>query len=178
MRQFEDMKAILFSVARVLALIGFAGLLLLAVLTTLDVSLRWGFSYPIQGVNDVSSVVMAAVIAACIPANLKNKQSISVDVLGKALGGRVRRGLDAFASLCTAIFIGLMAWQFIPYTAGLFENGQRTWVLEWPVWPWWAFATGCTMLALAVQVFVLLSDMVVVVLGVDALPEAPSKEHG
>ena len=66
------------AVARGLALIGFTGLLILALMTTLDVLLRWLFKAPIQGVNDISSVVMAVVIAACIPANLAFNQNIRV----------------------------------------------------------------------------------------------------
>ncbi len=160
----------LFSVARILALVGFAGLLVLAILTTLDVVLRWGFSNPINGVNDVSSVVMAVVIAACIPLNLANKQSISVDVLGSALGRRSRLILEAFASLCTTAFIVMMAWQFIPFAADLYDTGQRTWVLAWPVWPWWWFATGSICLAAVVQVFVLLVDIGLAVRGRTAEP--------
>ena len=166
MPRLGNLKAVLFSTARILALVGFSGLLVLAILTTLDVSLRWGFAYPIHGVNDVSSVVMAVVIAACIPSNLINKQSISVQVLGNAVGTKGSRFIDAFASLCTMIFVALMAWKFFPYAAGLFENGQRTWVLEWPVWPWWFFATACVVLAALVQFVVLLGDIALALRGV------------
>ncbi len=159
MMQLGIIRSFFFSTARVLALVGFAGLLVLALLTTLDVALRWLFGYPIHGVNDVSSVVMAVVIAACIPSNLVNKQSISVEVLGNSVGIRARLCIHAFSSLCTTVFIVLMAWKFVPYAADLFENGQRTWVLAWPVWPWWYFATGCIILAAVVQTLVLLSDI-------------------
>jgi len=165
MLRFAKLKQTLFSAARVLALVGFSGLLILATLTTLDVTLRWGFSCPIHGVNDVSSVVMAVVIAACIPSNLINKQSISVEVLGGAVGTRGKRFIDAFASLCTLIFVALMAWKFFPYAAGLFENGQRTWVLEWPVWPWWFFATASVVMAALVQFIVLIDDIILALRG-------------
>lgn len=71
-----------YALARVLALVGFTGLLVLALMTTSDVLMRWLFKAPLQGVNDVSSVVMAVVIAACIPANLAMKQNIRVEVFG------------------------------------------------------------------------------------------------
>lgn len=159
MERYQQLKTWLYSAVRALALVGFGGLLVLAVLTTLDVLLRWAFAYPIHGVNDVSSVVMAVVIASCIPSNLVNKQSISVEVLGNFFGPRGRRAITAFASLCTTIFIVLMAWQFIPYAADLYENGQRTWVLAWPVWPWWFFAAGAIVVAAVVQIVVFLSDV-------------------
>lgn len=177
MMRYESLKTLLFSAARVLALVGFGGLLVLAILTTLDVFLRWAFAYPIHGVNDVSSVVMAVVIAACIPSNLINKQSISVEVLGNVLGPRGRMVIVAFASLCTTVFIVLMAWQFVPYAADLYENGQRTWVLAWPVWPWWYFATGCIVVAAVVQVMVLLSDVGTVFWGPNRATPQPDKEE-
>ena len=132
---------------------------MLAIMTALDVLLRWLFSFPLHGVNDVSAVVMAVVISACIPINLAAKQNITVDVVGAALGPRIDRILDAFASLVTFGFIALVAWQFIPYAAGLRETGERTWVLGWPVWPWWTAAAALMALAALVQFFVLIADI-------------------
>ena len=152
--------------SRTLALIGFFGLLVLASMTSLDVLLRWLFSAPIQGVNDVSSVVMAVVIAACIPANLAMKQNITVEVFGNLGGGRIHSALEVFASLLTFVFIVLIAWRFIPYTTSLWVNGDRTWVLAWPVWPWWAVASMMMVLAALVQFFVLVAD-------VSAMPSMP-----
>lgn len=145
--------------ARALALVGFTGLLILALMTTLDVLLRWLFKAPLQGVNDVSSVVMAVVIAACIPANLAMKQNIRVEVFG-ALGGRfVHKLLEAFSSILTLVFILLIAWQFVPYAASLKAGGDRTWVLGWPVWPWWSVAAVMMWLAAFVQTMVLATDI-------------------
>jgi TRAP-type transport system small permease protein len=146
--------------SRVIALIGLFGLLALACMTTLDILLRWLFRAPIHGVNDVSSVVMAVVIAACIPANLAMKQNISVEVLGSFGGVRFRRFLNVVASICTLVFIVLMAWRFLPYAEGLRQTGDRTWVLGWPVWPWWMASTALIMLAAIVQVMVTALDVI------------------
>lgn len=151
--------------ARALALVGFFGLLVLASMITLDVLLRWLFNAPLQGVNDVSAVVMAVVIAACIPANLAMKQNIKVEVLGAIGGPRLHRVLDVFASVLTLIFIVLMAWQFIPFANGLRETGERTWVLAWPVWPWWTATAVMMVLAVIVQAIVLILDVVELLAG-------------
>ncbi|WP_010139806.1 TRAP transporter small permease [Oceanicola sp. S124] len=162
------------SLARGLALLGFVGLLVLALMTTLDVGLRWLFKAPIQGVNDVSSVVMAVVISACIPANLAMKQNIRVEVFG-ALGGRwLDRLLEVLSSALTMVFILLIAWQFVPYALSLHENGDRTWVLGWPVWPWWSVATVMVCLAAFVQAMVLLLDLMALFGGQD--PHRPETE--
>lgn len=147
------------ALARRLALLGFTGLLILALMTTADVLLRWLFKAPIQGVNDVSSVVMAVVIAACIPANLAMKQNIRVEVFG-SLGGRgVGQLLECLSSILTLVFIALIAWEFLPYAAALKANGDRTWVLGWPVWPWWSVAAVMIWLAVFVQAMVALFDL-------------------
>lgn len=159
------------SASRVIALIGLFGLLALAAMTTLDILLRWLFSAPLHGVNDVSSVVMAVVIAACIPANLAMKQNIAVEVLGNFGGVRFRRLLDVVASVCTLVFIVLMAWRFLPYAEGLRQTGDRTWVLAWPIWPWWMASTLLIMLAALVQVVVTAVDVIALVRGTPIEPQ-------
>tara|TARA_R110002110_G_scaffold61833_11_gene173085 strand:- start:458 stop:991 length:534 start_codon:yes stop_codon:yes gene_type:complete len=145
--------------ARALALIGFTGLLLLALMTTLDVLLRWLFQAPLQGVNDISSVVMAVVIAVCIPANLAMKQNIKVEVFGTVGGKTLHDFLEVLASTLTLVFITIIAWQFVPYASGLRETGDRTWVLGWPVWPWWSVAAMMMWFAALIQLTVLLDDL-------------------
>ena len=43
----------------VAALVGFCGLLLLALMTSLDVLARWLFNQPLHGVNDLSAIALA-----------------------------------------------------------------------------------------------------------------------
>lgn len=148
-----------YALARVLALVGFTGLLVLALMTTSDVLMRWLFKAPLQGVNDVSSVVMAVVISACIPANLAMKQNIRVEVFGSIAGPRTKALLEVFSSALTFALIALMAWQFVGYVDALKANGDRTWVLGWQVWPWWSVATVMLWLAAFVQAMVLIIDI-------------------
>ncbi|WP_372530050.1 TRAP transporter small permease [Oricola sp.] len=134
-----------------LSLVGFVGLFLLAIMSTLDALMRSFFSAPIHGVNDVSAVVMAVVIASCIPANLSGRKNITVEVLGAAFGLRADRVLRLFASIVVLVFVSLMAWEFVPYTKVIFESGRQTWVLAWPIWPWWSVATVFLAFAALVQ---------------------------
>jgi TRAP-type C4-dicarboxylate transport system permease small subunit len=157
-----------------LALIGFVGLVVLASMTTLDALLRSFFSAPIQGVNDVSAVVMAVVIASCIPANLAQRKNISVEVLGAVLGVRPNRWLRLFSSLVVLIFIAAMAWQFVPFTQGLHDSNRRTWVLAWTVWPWWGAATAFLVYAAIIQASNVVHDVMDLIRGTDAgVPPPP-----
>jgi len=167
-----------------LALIGFAGLVVLASMTTMDALLRSFFSAPIQGVNDVSAVVMAVVIASCIPANLAERKNISVEVLGGVLGVRPNRWLRLLSSLVVLIFIAVMAWQFVPFTQGLHDSNRRTWVLAWTVWPWWGAATVFLVYATVIQLSNVVHDVMDLVRGTDAglrpspkVSTLPGEEH-
>lgn len=143
----------------ILALVGFAGLLILAMMVTLDILLRFFFDYPLQGVNDVSAVVMAVVIAACIPQCLMLKQNISIEVLGSVSPRPVQLLLNLFASLAVLLFFALMVWEFVPYSIAITERGEKTWVLQWPVGPWWWIATSLLSVAVLAQFVVALTDL-------------------
>jgi TRAP-type C4-dicarboxylate transport system permease small subunit len=148
------------NVSRAMALIGFFGLLVLALMTTLDVGSRWLFGAPIHGVNDVAALVMAVVIAACMPANLAARQNITMAFLGNALGPRCKAFLDGVGGLFTLVFVGLMAWQFIHYSIEITNSGQTTWVLRLPIAPGWWIATALLLISVPVQLVVVLFDFV------------------
>lgn len=145
-------------VSRAMALIGFLGLLILALMTSVDITSRWLFGAPLHGVNDVSAIVMAVVIAACVPANLAARQNITVEFLGNMLGPRGKAFLDGFGGLFTLAFIALMAWQFIPYSMEVTLSGQTTWVLKLPIAPGWWIATALLLISVPVQLVIVLFD--------------------
>ena len=146
-------------VNRVLALIGFCGLLLLALMTSVDVLARWLLNMPLHGVNDLSAVALAVIIAACLPANLAERQNITVELVGNGLGGRSKACLDAFGSFATLVFVSLMAWRFVLYSQEIASSGQTTWVLKLPIAPAWWIATGFLILSIPTQLMVLGSDL-------------------
>lgn len=127
-------------VARVISLIGLAGLLLFAGITVGEVLLRWLFNYPILGVSDVSSLVVTVAVASCFPLVFAERRSITVRIAGKLLGKRVNTVFEAFGTLVTLGMFFLIAWQLFDYTIELAENDQTTWVVLWPMSPWYCIA--------------------------------------
>lgn len=124
--------------ARALAGLGTAGLLLLAIGTTADVLLRYGFAAPIRGYVDVVALAGAVLLAACMPQVVASRGNVAVDFAGRYFGPRVHRALDRFGAALTAVFFGLMAWQYVRYALSKREGHEVMAVLRWPVWPWWA----------------------------------------
>lgn len=126
---------------RAIALIGLALLLLLALGTVLDVLLRWLFNSPIVGLSDTYSLFMAGVLASCFPLCIYNRGNVTIRFFGNALGPRATNFLDAFGNLITLCVFALLAWQLWLHTDQLARDGETTWVLSWPVSPWWRAVT-------------------------------------
>jgi TRAP-type C4-dicarboxylate transport system permease small subunit len=125
-----------------LALAATALLLGVAVLTMTDVLLRWLVAAPIRGLLDVVTVLTAVIVAACFPALLANRANVTIRLVGASGGPRLARVLDAFGALVTALFFGLMAWQYVGYAAEMTRAGERMAILRWPVAPWWWAVTA------------------------------------
>lgn len=127
-------------IARVISLIGLIGLLLFAGITVGEVFLRWLFNYPILGVSDVSSLIVTVAVASCFPLVFAERRSITVRIAGNLLGKRVNSIFEAFGTLVTLGMFFLIAWQLLDYALELAENDQTTWVVLWPMSPWYGVA--------------------------------------
>jgi TRAP-type transport system small permease protein len=145
------------TVARFCALFGMLFLVALALITNVDVFMRWMFNSPIDGVTDVAPLMVAIVIASFFPFALAGRHHISITFIGNLLGPKGMAWLEAVGALVTLAFFVLLAWQFIVYTIDLDARGQTTWVVQLPVAPWWTVVSFFTVLCVAVQLIVLLT---------------------
>lgn len=127
--------------SHVIALIGLFGLLVLSLITVGEVILRSLFDYPILGVNDASGLIITLAIASCFPLVSADRGHISVKVLGMKLGPQANALLEAFGSLVVTGFFILLVQQLWLYAQELSDAQQTTWMLLWPVGPWWKAAT-------------------------------------
>ena len=137
MPAFRRLESAIISGSQVVALIGLAGLLALAFATVADVLMRWLFNSPITGVRDASSLFVAIVIAASLPSSINAGSNITIRFLGKALGRPWEVSLDIFGNFVTFLTLAAMSWQFWLYAKELGLAKETTWVLGWPVAPWW-----------------------------------------
>jgi TRAP-type transport system small permease protein len=146
------------AISRSIAVVGLIGLIAVTLLTIVDVLLRWLFSAPIDGLNEVLNLLYAVVLASFFPTALIEKTHLSITFLGDWLGPKISHVLNTFGSLMTFLFFVVVGWQFIILSAEFFETKETTWVLAWPVAPWWAVTTVLLLLCIPVQLIMFLSQ--------------------
>lgn len=136
------------------AIIGFTGLVLIAFMTLVDVTMRY-LGFPrIPGLHDIEEVAFAIVIASCFPAGLKKGNAVTVRILGKLLGPRAHSWLDVIGAVFMLTFFVLVAWQFVVLAADYTSNGRTTSTLEWSVGPIWILASLLMIACVGVQTWV------------------------
>jgi TRAP-type C4-dicarboxylate transport system permease small subunit len=133
----ERLERLLLRLTRLVALVAVAALLALALGTVADVFGRYVLGKPIRGFIDVAALATAVIVAAFFPALLARRGNITLRPFARLVGPRGARVLDTFGALLTAVFFGLMAWQYARYAAEASRAGERMAVLAWPVGPWW-----------------------------------------
>lgn len=108
------------------------------------------FASPVPG--DVEMLQMCAAFAAasffawCHLAG----GDVKVDFFTARLDARAVHGLDALGSLLVAFFGALLAWRTAAGALVVREAGERSMLLDWPVWiPQMAMVPGFVLLALA-----------------------------
>jgi len=158
--------------SRGMALLGLLGLLALAIMIMVDVLMRYLFNSPIMGVTDLANVIMAVIIASCMPAALAERHHITIRYLGGLLPQRGSRVLDVFGELVMLAVFVAMAWQFVIFVVQLIDSGQTTMILGFKVWPWWLLATALLVYCVPVQVIVVLRTAADAISG--RLPDAPA----
>ena len=137
------------------AVIGFLGLLVASVITLADVAMRFLFSLPIHGWDDLTELVFAIAIVAAFPAGLLQGHNITIRFLGAGLGNRPTHWLELFGALLTFLFIAGMAWQFVVLVFDYHAINDTTMTAEILTWPWWTVAMLIILFCVPIQAVVL-----------------------
>lgn len=143
---------------RALALVGFAGLVTICLITMYDGLARYLGLPRVPGLRDFGEVIFAVLIASCFPIGLLRNQNITITFLGTALGPTGARGLNLFSALATLAGFAAIAWALVERSGGLGERTTRTGYMLVAPWAW--AATTILVAAVAVQVWVVLARMV------------------
>jgi TRAP-type C4-dicarboxylate transport system permease small subunit len=128
-------------VTRLAGIVSMAGLFLIALLTVVDVGLRWLFNAPIEGQSDIAEALLPIIIAATFVSAAWGRPHVGIRFAGAVLGRTVRRILDVLSDLSIAVFLALIVIQFWNYAGEIADEHRQTWVLQIPLYPFW-YATA------------------------------------
>ncbi|MFA9439357.1 TRAP transporter small permease [Uliginosibacterium sp. sgz301328] len=138
------------AVCRVFAIAGSLVFVAIVVMSVVSITGRKLFSSPVMG--DVEMLQMCAAFASasffawCHMAG----GDVKVDFFTTRLSPRKIHALDAFGSFLVALFGALIAWRSAAGAWAVREAGERSMLLDWPMWvPQMAMVPGFALLALA-----------------------------
>lgn len=147
-------------ITQAIALIGFLGLALMALLTFYDGSARYLGMPRLSGFTDVGELVFPLVIASCFPAGLLRSSHITVRLLGQAAGRHFNAWLEFLSNLVTLLFFSLIAWQLISTAMVYADAGRTTHTIELALAPWWWIVALVMLICVPTQAFVVIAWLV------------------
>ena len=140
--------------AAMIAVLGACAILVISALVLVDVLMRWLLNAPVLAIDDLTDLNIAVAIVCCLPAGMVGKHFVTIRFLGRALGRRAESWLELFGDLLTLAFFGVLAWQFVAFSAEAQGSGLGSMVLQIPQAPWWWAVTAILALCLPFQLVV------------------------
>ena len=139
-----------------IALLGFTGLVLIALLTFYDGAARYLDLPRVSGFSDFGELLFPIVIASCFPALLIRQKNLTIRVLGRLVGDGTARWADAGAAVAVFIFFLLLGTQFVQMTLDFHSAGRTTATIEIPTALFWMIASSILWLCVPIQLLVVL----------------------
>jgi len=134
-----DTRAV--AITQRVAFAGVLAMLLVAFVTTADVLLRWLFSAPIDGLNEIVGMGMAVAVAATFPAGTAQRVNLTIDVVKDRVSARTLAWLKVFGALLLLMFYAFLAWRIGIYAMKLQARDAMTVYVQLPMAPFiWTVA--------------------------------------
>ena len=142
-----------------IALVGFTGLVMIALLTFYDGAARYLDMPRVSGFADVGELLFPIIIASCFPALLIRQKNLTIRVLGRVAGDAAARYADLAAAVAVLIFFTLLGLQFVGMTWEFHAAGRTTATIEIPTAAFWMIAASILWLCVPIQLLVVLSRL-------------------
>ena len=140
-----------------IALVGFTGLVMIALRTFYDGAARYLDLPRISGFADVGELLFPIIIASCFPALLIRQKNLTIRVLGRVAGDGTARWADLAAAAAVLVFFTLLGLQFVQMTLEFHAARRTTATIEIPTAVFWMIATSILWLCVPIQLLVVLS---------------------
>ena len=142
--------------ARVLAILAGAGLLLVLALIFVSVVMRYIFSTPIVGVNEIVQLASVGIVMLALPWCTAEGAHVGVDVLDQKIGRWGRFLGDVQARAIAALILSVLVWRASLKAMDAREFGDATNMLQMPIWPFYAMIAA----GMALSVLVLAAQLI------------------
>jgi tripartite ATP-independent transporter DctM subunit len=147
------------ALARRIAVVAVVGMLLLSLLTIVDISLRFLFNAPIQGLDEATQLIMAVIISASLPIGIATRNHVAIDFFRGAIGERYQPILDAVGGALILGMMAVLAWRFGAYAERLMLRHSVSTIAELPVAPFWWAVTAMIGICAAMQAVVFANQL-------------------
>lgn len=146
-------------ITRKIASIGVLVMLIIALLTVADITMRWLFSKALPGFNEIVELSMAVAIAATFPAGVTTRVNLTIDILDRQVSPRTRKISQAVGSLFLLVLFALLAYRVGVHALRLHDRNAISLFLEIPESPFMVAVSILLALAAMAQLVVYLQDL-------------------
>jgi tripartite ATP-independent transporter DctM subunit len=153
--------------SRQLAFVGVMAILLVALVTAVDILLRWLADGAVPGFNEFLTLAISVAIAATFPAGAAGRVNLAVDLFAQRLGRNAVRWLNVVGALLLFAFYGFLLVSLYGATGELGLRHAATMILRVPEAPFMWAVTAFLALALAAQLMVFLATLRDALAGID-----------
>src|SRR5579871_2399382 len=157
--QLEWLETLCIGVARRIAVIAIAGMLLLSLLTIVDVGLRYLFSAPIPGLDEATQLIMAVIVSASLPIGIATRNHVTIDFFRRRIGPRYQAALEALGAVLILGMLVVLTVRFAAYAERLALRHDVTTIIALPIAPFWWAVTVMLGICASIQAVVLLNQL-------------------
>ncbi len=152
------LKRITQGLNRILLAISMTMLILMMLLISIDVIMRYIFNAPVQGSFELTEYLMAVLIPFSIAYCAEQKSHVAVDLVYERLKKPLQNALDIFTAVLSIALTTLLVWQSYRYIFEVKASGLTSSVLLIPSYPFVA-PTCIGMAVFALVLIVQLSEI-------------------
>ncbi len=133
-RPTDPVGRVLFSIARVLAVLGGIVLCGVAMLTTISIIGRSGFDAPIKGDFEFVAIATGVAIFFCLPWCQMTRGNVLVDFFMQSAPVRAKAFCDVLGATLYLLIGGVLTWRMIFGGIDMYNYGELTLTVNFPRW--------------------------------------------
>lgn len=159
--------------SRQVAFVGVIAILAIALITVIDILLRWLADEAVPGFNEILAMAISVAIAATFPAGAAGRVNLAVDLFAQRLGAAAVRWLNVAGALLLLALYGFLVWSIAGATTELANRHATTMILRVAEAPFMWAVTAFLALAMLAQILVFLLTLRDALAGIDSASGSP-----